>query len=277
VQEFAMSERINKDTILCISLAGRPGNHGTRFHNFLYRELGLNYVYKAFTTQDVKAALGGVRALGIRGCSISMPFKEVCIPFLDEMDTSAAAIQAVNTIVNDGGRLRGYNTDYVAVLHLLERGRVDPRLAFGLRGSGGMAKAVAFALRDAGFRAGCIIARNETAGRSLARACGYERQPKLGSTRTSILVNATPIGMTGSPEAAELSFTRDLIQTADTIFDVVADPPETPLIRQARKEGKQVITGAEVIALQALEQFVLYTGVRPADEQVKRAAGYARG
>ena len=270
------SERINKDTILCISLAGRPGNHGTRFHNFLYRELGLNYVYKAFATQDVKAALGGVRALGIRGCSISMPFKEVCIPFLDEMDPSAAAIQAVNTIVNDGGQLRGYNTDYIAVLGLLRSGTVDPRSAFALRGSGGMAKAVAYALRDAGFRAGRIIARNEAAGRSLARACGYEWQPKLESIRPSILVNATPIGMTGSPDAAELAFTPDLIQAADTVFDVVAHPPETPLIRQARKEGKQVITGAEVIALQALEQFVLYTGVRPADEQVKRAVAYAR-
>jgi len=272
----AESERINKDTMLCVSLAGRPGNHGTRFHNFLYRELGLNYVYKAFATQDVRAALGGVRALGIRGCSISMPFKEVCIPFLDEMDPSAAAIQAVNTIVNDGGRLRGYNTDYIAVLRLLESNTVDPRSVFALLGSGGMAKAVACALRDAGFRAGRIIARNETACRFLARACGYEWQPKLESIGPSILVNATPIGMAGSPNAAELAFTPELIHAADTIFDVVAHPSETPLIRQARKDGKQVITGAEVIALQALEQFVLYTGVCPGEEQVKRAAAYAR-
>jgi shikimate dehydrogenase len=70
-----MSEWVNKDTLLCMSLAGRPGNFGTRFHNFLYRELELNYLYKAFTTQDLRAALGGVRALGIRGCSVSMPFK----------------------------------------------------------------------------------------------------------------------------------------------------------------------------------------------------------
>ena len=66
---------INKDTRLCISLSGRPGNFGTRFHNYLYQKLGLNFVYKAFSTDDIEHAVKGVRALGIRGCSVSMPFK----------------------------------------------------------------------------------------------------------------------------------------------------------------------------------------------------------
>jgi shikimate dehydrogenase len=74
-----MQLHINKDTQLCMSLAARPGNFGTRFHNFLYRELGLNFIYKAFTTRDIRSAIGGIRALGIRGCAISMPFKEACI------------------------------------------------------------------------------------------------------------------------------------------------------------------------------------------------------
>ena len=67
---------LNKDMSVCISLAGRPSNLGTRFHNFLYDELGLNFVYKAFTTDDIEGAVRGIRALGIRGCSVSMPFKE---------------------------------------------------------------------------------------------------------------------------------------------------------------------------------------------------------
>ncbi len=78
---------INRDTLLCISLAGRPGNFGTRFHNYLYDKLGLNYLYKAFTTKDIEAAVKGVRALGIRGCAVSMPFKESCIPFLDAIES----------------------------------------------------------------------------------------------------------------------------------------------------------------------------------------------
>ena len=74
---------LNKDTTLCISLAGRPSNIGTRFHNYLYDELGLNFAYKAFTTGDLDGAIRGVRALGIRGCSVSMPFKEAVIPLAD--------------------------------------------------------------------------------------------------------------------------------------------------------------------------------------------------
>ena len=83
---------LNKDTTLCISLAARPSNFGTRFHNFLYDALDLDYVYKAFTTADITAAIGGVRALGIRGCGVSMPWKEEVIALVDEMMPSATAI-----------------------------------------------------------------------------------------------------------------------------------------------------------------------------------------
>ena len=100
-----MSRSITKDTQLCISLAARPSNIGTRFHNFLYEELGLDFVYKACTTNDLADAIAGIRGLGIRGCGVSMPYKEACIPYLDELDTSARALHSVNTIVNDDLRV----------------------------------------------------------------------------------------------------------------------------------------------------------------------------
>ena len=102
-------------------------------------------------------AVRGIRALGIRGCAVSMPFKEDVIPLLDGLRDSAAAIDSVNTIVNDDGTLLGYNTDYSAVRALLEP---LARAPFLLRGSGGMAKATATALVDAGFVEGVIVARN---------------------------------------------------------------------------------------------------------------------
>ena len=80
---------LNKDTRLCISLSGRPSNIGTRFHNHLYDVLGLDFLYKAFTTTDIVAAIGGVRALGIRGCSVSMPFKEDVLSLVDDIEPSA--------------------------------------------------------------------------------------------------------------------------------------------------------------------------------------------
>ncbi len=269
-----MKPPIGKDTRLCMSLSARPGNFGSRFQNHLYEALGLDYVYKSFTTTDLPAAIGGIRALGVRGCAISMPFKEACIPLIDTLMPSAAAIDSVNTIVNDDGLLRGYNTDYAAVVQLLAT--VDPATRFVLRGSGGMAKAVVAALRDSGFASGVIVARNESAGRALAEAYGYAWHADFDdSLAADMLVNVTPLGMVGAVESESLAFPLAAIDRAQLVFDVVARPPETPLIVAARAAGKRVITGADVIVLQALEQFVLYTHRQPGDDQVRAAAAFA--
>lgn len=265
----------NRDTQLCMSLSGRPGNFGLRFHNHLYEQLGLNFYYKAFSSQDLPGAVGGIRALGIRGCGVSMPFKEACIALVDELDPSAAAIQSINTIVNTDGHLKAFNTDYIAIAQLLQTHQVPKDTRFALLGSGGMAKAVASALRDGGYHNGLIVARNERAGQALAKSLGYPWQAELGEQRPQMLINVTPIGMTG-PQAEQLAFDAQVIAAADIVFDVVAVPAETPLIVRARAEGKHVITGLEVIAIQALEQFVLYTGVRPTDEQFQKAVEFAR-
>ena len=271
-----MTTQISKDTRLCMSLAARPGNFGTRFHNFLFRELELDFLYKAFTTTDLPAAIGGVRALGIRGCAISMPFKEDVIALVDELDASAAAIRSVNTIVNDDGFLRAYNTDYLAIAQLLDTHRVPTDAAFAVRGSGGMAKAVVSALGNAGFRSGTVVARNEAAGRALADAHGYSWRADATDLRADLVVNVTPIGMQGGPEADDLAFEPATVDAADVVFDVVALPVETPLVRYGRERGKKVISGHEVLVRQGLEQFVLYTGVRPERELVERAAAQAR-
>lgn len=267
---------VSRDTVLCMSLSGRPSNIGTRFHNCLYDQLGLDFVYKAFTTTDLAAAIGGIRALGIRGCGVSMPFKQACIPYLDEVHESAAAIQSVNTIVNTDGHLDAHNTDYIAVAKLLADHRVPTEGAVAVLGSGGMAKAVVAALRDAGFGTGLVVARNQRTGRALADQYGFSWRSHLGASRPRLVVNATPIGMAGGPASEELPVEADVVDDAETIFDVVAMPAQTPLVRLATARGKTVITGAEVIALQAVEQFVLYTGVRPTDEQVRRASEFSR-
>lgn len=139
-----------------------------------------------------------------------------------------------------------------------------------------MATAVAGALRDAGFRAGIIMARNESTGQQLARTYRYAWRANLGDARPGLLINATPVGMAGGPEAEKLAFEPAVIERVQVVLDVVAVPPETPLVRCAKEAGKAVITGTEVIALQAAEQFALYTGVRPTEAQIRRASEYAR-
>ena len=277
---------LNKDMQVCISLAARPSNLGTRFHNFLYDELGLNFIYKAFTSDDLEGAVRGIRAFGFRGCSVSMPFKEAIIPLIDVMAPSALAIVSVNTVVNDNGVLTASNTDFEAVLQLLREREVSTSQSVLVRGSGGMAKAVVAAFKTAGFQNLTLVARNAAAGEALAGKYGFAHivdselakttiEMMAGERAFDILVNVTPIGMAGENEQ-ELSFAPELIAAANLVFDVVAFPAETPLIKAAKAAGKPVINGAEVIALQAALQFAAYTGVELSAEQVRRASDFSR-
>lgn len=267
---------INKDTKLCISISARPSNFGTTFHNYLYQKLGLDFIYKAFQVQDIEHAVKGVRALGIRGCAVSMPHKESCMAFVDEISESAAAIQSVNTIVNDNGYLRAYNTDYIAIYKLIEKYQLDKKKSVIVHGSGGMAKAVVAAFKNSGFSNLKVYARNAETGKKLAALYGFDYISTLENQQADILVNVTPIGMKGGKDEFELAFPEVLINTAETAFDVVAMPVETPFIKLAESLNKQVISGAEVIVLQAVEQFELYTHQRPSDELVIEAGNVAR-
>ena len=146
-----------------------------------------------------------------------------------------------------------------------------------IRGSGGMASAVGAAFRDSGFHSGIVVARNPEAGRALADRLGYDYARRRRRPHgADVIVNVTPIGMAGGPEESDVAFDAATIAKAHTVFDVVALPSETPLIKAARAAGVDVITGAEVIALQAAEQFERYTGVRPTAEQIAEASAMSR-
>ena len=269
---------LNKDMQVCISISARPSNIGTRFHNYLYDELGLNFIYKGFAVEDAVGAVHGIRALKIRGAAVSMPHKEAVIALMDEMDPSASAIDAVNTTVNNNGHLKGYNTDYQAVVDALENHAVNPGFNVALRGSGGMAKAVAAALRDSGFQSVTIFSRNEQTGRALAEKYGFvwASDSELNSIdNCEVLINVTPVGMLGGNEG-ELSFPENVIDAAQIIFEVIAMPAETPLVARAHHGGKEVITGTEIMASQAAIQFGLYTGISLTDDQITRAANFSR-
>ena len=138
-----------------------------------------------------------------------------------------------------------------------------------------MARAVTGAFFDAGFKQGTIIARNKDAGQDLAQKYGYKWAPEVGELTAPVIVNVTPVGMEGGVEEDSLGYPQASIDAAQVVFDVVAMPVETPLIRAARAAGKEVITGGEIIALQAAEQFRLYTGVEVSAEEVAEAEAQA--
>ena len=207
-----------------------------------------------------------------------MPFKEEVIELIDEMMPSAAPIESVNTIVNENGILKAYNTDYQAVVDALADHKVMSEKSVVVRGSGGMAKAVVAAFKNTNFHDVTIASRNQTTGQRLADKYGYQwiSEDALASIpHKNVLVNITPIGMKGANEN-DLAFSEQLINDAEVVFDVVADPYETPLIKAARTANKEIITGLEIMASQAAIQFELYTGIALTKDQVRRASEFSR-
>ena len=188
---------------------------------------------------------------------------------LDGCDPLAARIGAVNTVVvRGGGRLYGYNTDYVGVLRSLEQ---RMRLAGSrvlLFGAGGAARAAAFALAQAGSIV-CLCARRPERARALARAVGGQvvARADLAHEFFDAIVNCTPIGMHphgGSPLAsAELN--------CRIVMDMVYRPRETELLQLARRKGIETISGVEMFLAQGFAQYEIWTGERAPESAMRRA------
>jgi shikimate dehydrogenase len=262
---------VNKDTQLCISLASSPSNFGTTLHNAAYAAMGLNFVYKSFGISDLAGALIGVRALNIRGCSLSMPFKEAALPLLDDLDETARLIGAVNSIVNHAGRLTGYNTDAVGARKALESIRVDPRDKVLLLGAGGVARAILFVLRQMGFRQVQVSNRDPEKIKRLdsimpCKVVPWKLRHKAGA---DLLINATSVGM--SPDINQSPMEEGFLCETKAVMDVVVSPMESCLIKLARSMGKDVAPGYLISLEQMIEQFRLYTGEVPPRDVIEQS------
>ncbi|HTN90973.1 MAG TPA: shikimate dehydrogenase [Sorangium sp.] len=245
-----------------------PVSTGAAMHLAGYRALGLDFTYIPFAVTDVEGATRGMRALGIRGLGVSMPYKQAVIPLLDEIDPVAARIGAVNTIVNEDGRLRGYNTDWIGAVRALEEVTRLGGARVLLLGAGGAARAVAFGLAERGATV-TVANRDLEKARQLAAAVGGTAvpldagalSPEALSPEHSVLVNATSLGMAEvdprSPVPEE-ALREDLL-----VMDIVYKPMVTELVEAARRRGASAVHGGRMLLHQAAEQFRLYTGREP--------------
>lgn len=261
----------DKDTVVCVSLAARPSNLGMTVHNAAYRALRLNYLYKAFAISDLPAALAGVRAFGIRGCSVSMPFKEVAVGLVDVLDSTAASIGAINTIVNAGGRLTGYNTDAYAASVVLSRLGLSRTAAVLVLGAGGAARAVFHALRALDFVNMALSTRStkRLASWTELPSCTVVPWSARNAYPAELVINATPIGM--APDVNEMPLAATAVDRAHAVMDLVSTPRETALVHAARAAGAVVISGAEMGLYQAARQFEMYTGCNAPLDVMKAA------
>jgi len=242
---------------------GNPIGHSLSpaMHNAGFSASGRNAVYVAFEARDLDGCIRGIRALGIRGVSVTIPHKSAVIPLLDEVDCLAKRIGAVNTVVNDHGHLVGYNTDAVGALKALEEKIELPGRTCLMIGAGGAARAIGFMLRDYGVYLS-ISNRSTRRGEDLAGALGCPFVPlqEAKGMQADLLIQTTPIGM--YPYEDQCSISPDVLREGMVVMDVIYNPLETRLLKIARARGCLTIDGLGMFIHQGAEQFRLWTGLR---------------
>jgi len=271
------SGRVITGTTRVVGIIGDPVGHSRSpaMQNAAFDALELDWVYVAFPVRrgEGEAAVRAVATLGLAGLNVTMPHKADAAPACDDLSSEAAALGAVNTVVNADGTLAGHSTDGDGFLGALD----DEGIAVaGQRavvvGAGGAGRAITHALGRVGAHV-TVAARRPDAARSAASlapggvAVGLD---ELAVERFDVVVNATPIGMDGEPPP----FDTALLHHGQFVFDTVY-PVETPLLRAARARGLRAAGGLGMLVHQGALSFSLWTGVEPPLE-VMRAAASAR-
>jgi len=266
------------------AVIGDPIEHtlSPTMHNAAFEHLKLGFVFVAFrvTPDELESAVRGACALGIRGLNVTMPHKNSVTEFLDEADPAVKFLKAANTILNQRGRLRGFNTDGVGALKALKNNGVNlAGKKVLLLGAGGAAKAIAFSLAKEVDELS-ILNRDIVKARELAsvlepfgkKIVGSELLPRKIQQElqnSDVLINATSVGM--SPNASEILIESDWLKPEISVMDAVYNPVETRLIRIARGAGAKVINGVEMLLYQGAASFEIWTQCKAPVEVMRNA------
>lgn len=245
-------------------------------HNTAFQALGLPYHYTIFNIAEaafVEDALRGARALGLGGFSVTIPYKQTVVPFLDELSEEAQTIQAVNCIVNNNGKLIGYNTDIVGFASpLLPFRTLLNGATFALFGIGGASLAAleAFHRYFTPKQVLLFVRDMQKAENQLNTISALQRYTNLTILPLSeykrihecrLVINATPLGTKGKAEkSAIIPLESNLLCSEHIVYDMVYNPPATPLLQAAKAAGATTILGIEMLIGQAEHAFNLWTG-----------------
>ena len=273
---------ITGKTRVC-AVIGDPIEHtmSPSMHNAAFNHLQLDFVFVSFrvTPDHLANAIGGVHALGLKGLNVTMPHKNAVTDFLDEADSTVKFLGAANTILNQGGRLRGFNTDGVGALRALRNNGIElTKKKVLLLGAGGAAKAIAFCLTHEVGQL-CILNRDIAKAKELVNVLepwgnvsGGELtliQIATALQDSDVLINATSAGM--SPNIHESLVRPEWFSPKLCVMDIVYNPVETRLIRDAKAAGAKVINGVEMLLYQGAASFEIWTSL-PAPVEVMRDA-----
>ncbi len=252
---------VTASTALC-GIVLHPAGHtrSPAMHNAAYAALGLDALYVVFDVPEsrLRDAIAGIRGLGLRQVSISIPHKTRILDLVDEVDATAARIGAANTIVRHGDRLVASNTDWIGAVHALEQERPLEGARAVVLGAGGTARAVAFGLiqRRAAVH---VLNRNVSRAEALAREIGAQGAGPLESLTEvphDVLVNATSVGMNSEESPVPASS----IQRGAIVLDAVYAPERTRLLRDAQARGARAVSGRWMLVHQAVAQLAAWAG-----------------
>jgi len=253
-------------------IMGNPVRHSLSpaMHNAAFTALGLNKVYIAFAVTKVAAAMDGLRTLGIRGVSVTIPHKQAVIEHLDSIDPVAEKIGAVNTLIIDNGFIHGANTDWLGANRALAEKMTLPGSSVLLLGAGGSARAIGFGLLEAGASL-TIASRSPEKGRALAKLLGCPWLPlnETSRHRADALVNATSVGM--SPQQGSMPIAEEALGNFKVVMDIVYAPLETRLLQTAKQAGCQCIDGLAMLLYQGVAQFETWTGCKAPVELMRQS------
>ncbi|MGD6818181.1 shikimate dehydrogenase [Metabacillus sp. 113a] len=256
-------------------IIGCPVGHSMspEIHNLAFQDLLIDAVYHRFHVEkrDLEAAVKGIRALGIKGVNVTIPHKEDVIPFLDAIDETAARMGAVNTIVNEDGRLKGYNTDgqgYVeSILPYLDKELSE--ISCLIIGAGGAARGIYSAMAHA--ETGRVDLANRTSSRAYAilESCSAPVSSKvitLNQAQCSLadydlIIQTTSIGMSPKEQAKPISLAG--IVPGTIVSDIIYNPVKTAFLQEAEKHGCRIVSGVGMFIYQAALSFRHWTGKMP--------------
>lgn len=257
---------ISAKTKLCI-IIGDPVEHSLSpaMHNAAYKALGIadEFVFIAARVkiEDIGSVVKAVRTMHIRGLTCTIPHKTEVIPYLDEIDPIAQKIGAVNTVVNDHGILKGYNTDWLGAVIPLEKITNLSGKRVAIMGAGGAARAIVYGLVERGALVK-IYNRSLQNAKDLAQEIGaqagsLEELPEVEDA--DIIINATSLGM--KPHDAESPVPKKYVKEKHIVFDAVYVPHQTKLLREAKEKRATIVHGIEMLLHQGTAQFELYTNL----------------
>ncbi len=255
------------------ALFGNPVGHSLSplMHNAAYEAMHLPARYEAIQVPDAGTVPRLMRQMGIEGAGVTIPFKSAVMAFLDEVDNLSRAIGAVNTLSLREGKILGGNTDWVGFARSL-KDHFDPRgKTIAIVGSGGAARAAVFGTIQEGGHP-IVVYRNPKTGEGLARdfRCPCQPLSQLNTLKAHCLVNATPAGM--APNAQSLPVPPGILSRFEWIMDLVYNPLQTRLLREAEAAGCGVITGLAMLVYQGAEQIRTWTGKEAPVDLMSRVA-----